>query len=206
MSRNLPSISTPPAPPPADLVDRARRYLAQTGCLPPRLASSAVSRTSERWEILGGLTEDERRALKAQETALTVTLSRSEPEAVSAALAPLWVAFPPPAGASDGAAEARVLVYAKALDDIPAWAVGEAVMAFLRGEVDRQQGHMFAPTAPELRIEARRRMKRLEERRHETHMLLQAAPRAVVTAEEAERRRQRVAEIMSGVTLSGGAR
>lgn len=206
MSQNLPSIATPPTPPPAELVERARRYLAQTGCLPPRLASSAVSRSSDRWEILGGLTEEERRALKAREAALTVMTSRSDPEAVSAALAPLWVAFPAAGGgSSDGVAEARVLVYAKALDGIPAWAVGEAVMAFLRGEVERQ-AHMFAPTAPELRLEARRRMKPLEESRHETHMLLQAAPRAVVTAEEAERRRQRVAEIMGRVRLGDDAR
>jgi hypothetical protein len=57
----------------------------------------------------------------------------------------------PMAGASEEAGKARAGAYLAALDDIPAWAIAEAVRRWHRGECGAERNYRFAPAPAELR-------------------------------------------------------
>jgi hypothetical protein len=63
-------------------------------------------------------------------------------------LAKLLAAFPAQ-DQSDAAAKLRMAAYCEALAEVPAWAVAEARVRILRGEVE-SISNKFAPTPPEL--------------------------------------------------------
>lgn len=183
-------------------VGRALEYLAEAKLsLPPRLRGSAIRRRRERWEIVGGLTEDERSTTATMTRAVDRVLSPAGDGDVERALLPLLVAFPAQR-MSDEMAAARVAVYAEAVRGLPAWAVREAVMAYVRGEVKRK-AHDFAPTPPEVAIEARERLKPYQELRHQLRKVEEAEVIPVVDEAALEKRRSRVAEIMAGVGRAG---
>jgi hypothetical protein len=194
MGQNLPASSlTPPSP---ALVDRALAHLReQKLCLPLRLRGNALRTTGDRWEIVGGLTADERSTMTRSMAALNAALAPSDEASRTAALGPLWVAFPM-AQMSAVMAEARLAVFSEALADLPAWAIREAVAAYVKGSVDRDN-HTFAPTPAEIRIEARRRLKAFEEHRYEIHKALEAEATTPLTEAEVERRRGLVARLLA---------
>jgi len=57
----------------------------------------------------------------------------------------------PMAGASEEAGKARAMAYLAALDDVPPWAVADAVRRWHRGECGPDRNYRFAPAPAELR-------------------------------------------------------
>lgn len=61
-----------------------------------------------------------------------------------------------------------------ALDDLPAWAVEQAVKAWLRGEVEGRSNVAFLPAPPQLRDLAKRAMAPVLAERRQLRTLLRA--------------------------------
>jgi hypothetical protein len=57
----------------------------------------------------------------------------------------------PMAGSSEEAGKARAMAYLAALDDVPAWAIAEAIRRWHRGECGPDRNYRFAPAPAELR-------------------------------------------------------
>lgn len=125
---------------------------------------------------------------------MDAALSPADEKSIGPALAPLWVAFPVTQIGLQ-AAEARVAVFTSALHDLPLWAIREAVEAYVRGEVDRDN-HNFAPSPAQVRLEAKRRLRDIERMRFELDRAESARVIVPQTEEELARRRARVAELL----------
>jgi len=77
----------------------------------------------------------------------------SEPnqKARLATIASMLMAYPVAGGGSEAAGKARAEAYLSALDDVPPWAVAEAVKRWHKGQFSGEHNYRFAPAPAELR-------------------------------------------------------
>jgi len=138
--------------------------------LPPAL----VLREQER--------EDLEAYLQASRSLLAQTPENSEQwEKETFALIGKMILVKPSRSAGPGTTEARVEVYAMALDDVPSWAVQRAIRKWHRGECGTDQhgrtfDYRWAPESADLRNLAQREVYDLKERIAALEKLLGAVP------------------------------
>lgn len=109
----------------------------------------------ERKYLAGGarLTAEERARIKATRDKLVESISerqRDDREIILAVVAKMLLAYPM-AGGSMESGRARGEAYLEALDDVPPWAVADAVRAWHRGEAGEGRNYDFAPSPATLR-------------------------------------------------------
>jgi len=119
-----------------------------------------------------GLSPAERGELRADLAELRAILVPAGRAEIAAALDPILTEMPAGDG-GDAAEDVRVGTYAAALVGLPAFAIAEAVLAFLRDESGLNP--RFAPTPPELARLARHKAARYRRQFAEVEALLDAA-------------------------------
>ena len=106
--------------------------------------------------LSGGLTltAEQRARITARATELrAIAEADDSPEnrkSRLALVASMLMAYPM-AGASEEAGKARAQAYLIALDDVPPWAVAEAIKLWHRGQFQGEHNYRFAPAPAELR-------------------------------------------------------
>ncbi|SFF77104.1 hypothetical protein [Methylobacterium sp. yr596] len=104
----------------------------------------------------------EREVMEARRQDLRDSLAPGDPRVMRPVIAALLGAFPT-YGADRASAEALLNLTARALDDVPVWAVQQAAGNFIKGRVKVLWSHDRAPTPPQIRGEAKHCMLSVEE-------------------------------------------
>ena len=147
-------------------------------------------------------TATERSAIRNRINALTSRLNSgaSNDRALAVEISRLVAAFPAQ-GQSAAPAELRMEAYFEALDGIPAWTIGAARVAALRGEAGCDP--RFAPTPPQLALIARERLQRIRDELAVLRRIDSAVPDG---DEPTEEERRRVEEGFSGFLVELGVK
>lgn len=101
------------------------------------------------------MTADERHRIEAKVLELELICQsddgKENQKARLGLIGSLLMAYPVAAG-SEESGKARAMAYLVALDDVPPWAVSEAIRKWHRRECGEKQNYSFAPAPAELRL------------------------------------------------------
>lgn len=141
---------------------------------------------------VGPITRD---VLAGRYAEITRALAPCDPREIETPLLQLFALTKLPRPDSDSP-EDLARLYAAHLCSLPAWAIVEACGFFARGGGDSKT---FAPAAPEIFTEARRRMEAFLRERNQLHAILTAVPDTSVPLSEPGETERRAAKVKAAL-------
>lgn len=142
------------------------------------------------------LSDGERQELVEFIAGVSASMADDRPDRL-APVAEILATYPAQTGA-DGAGKVKGGVYAKALGDVPGWAIEQACTDFVAGRIP-EASRTYAPTPTVLRVQAEKYVTRARADAYRARQLLKAKPVRVVTEAEREAVKARMAKLVAGL-------